>query len=234
MRKILLFILLSISLISRGQWTLKPSIEYDYTRIFENNISLGIIVDYQLHEVFNIEMGLQYYSIGRYSTEIQFSTELFDLNYGRLYLENRYLYRLFPRYNKQEFTAVLNLAYLSNHFNIHLGLFNRYFGAIPLRENGGQSTIFEPMNLYISIEAILFKPSHQWNISAKVSNYRDFVIEHFTLLFYSINTYLDVKENMRFTAEIGLHPTGTFSLSSQQNGFFLNAGLIYKLNKQLP
>lgn len=222
---------LFISLISRGQWTLKPCIEYDYTRIFNSDISLGMIVDYQLHDVFNIELGFQYHSIDRYSTDIQFSTELFDLNNGRLYLENRYLYRLFPRYDKQEFTAVLNLAYISNHFNIHLGLFNRYFGVIPLRENGGQSTIFEPMNVYVALEALLFKPSHRWNISARVSNYRDFVIEHFTLLFYSINSYYNISEDMRLTAEIGLHPTGTFNLSSQQNGFFLNAGLIYELNK---
>ena len=59
-------------------------------------------------------------------------------------------------------------------------------------------------------------------------NYRDFVIERFTLFFYSVNGYYDFGNGLRITAEAGLHPCGVLNLSSQYNGWFGNVGLIWK------
>lgn len=219
------------SLTAKSQWTIKPSIEYDYTRIYKHDVSLCLLADYQLYETTNVGMGLKLGSRGSYSFDVKLSTLLFDMKRGELFLENRYLYRLFPKYDIQEFTALLNLAYVSNHLKFHFGLFNRYYGAIPLRKDGGSATIFEPMNVAFAIEAMLFKPSHHWNISARFSNFRDFCIERFTSFFYSLNGYYDIKENICLDAELGLHPAGSLNLTSQPNGFFIKVGMIYKFKE---
>lgn len=230
MKRIVLILLLLCSLTAKSQWTIKPSMEYDYTRTLEHSMALGVLADYQLHETTMVGMGFQAASQGRYSLDIKLGTKLFDMKYGELFLENRYLYRLFPKYDIQEFTALLNLAYISNHLKLHLGLFNRYYGAIPLRKNGGSATIFEPMNVAFAAEAILFKPSHHWNLSVRLSNFRDFCIERFSEFFYSLKGYYDIKENIRLDAELGLHPSGTMNLTSQPNGIFIKIGMIYKFN----
>lgn len=231
MKRIVLILLLLCSLAAKSQWTIKPSVEYDYTRTSKHSMALGVLADYQLHETTKLGMGFQAASQGRYSIDLNLSTKLFDMKYGKMFLENRYLYRLFPKYDIQEFTALLNLAYISNHLKLHLGLYNRYYGEIPLRKNGGIGTIFEPMNVAFAFEAMLFKPSHHWNLSARFSNFRDFCIERFTAFFYSLKAYYDIKDNIRLDAELGLHPTGSLNLTSQQNGILIRIGMIYKFNK---
>jgi len=149
---------------------------------------------------------------------------------GTLYLENRYLYRLFPNYNLQEFSALLDLGWRNRHFNFQFGLSNHYTAPIPLRKNGGMDVVFEPMNVVLNIEGNLFEQSHPWNLGARISNYRDFVVERFTL-FYSMNGYYDFGNGLRLTAEAGLHPSGVLNLTAQYNGWFGNVGLIWKPKK---
>jgi hypothetical protein len=135
---------------------------------------------------------------------------------------------LFPNYNLQEFNGVLDLGWRNRHFNFQLGLTNRYIAPIPLRKNGGMDVTFEPMNVTFCVEGNLFDQEHPWNVGARISNYRDFVIERFTLFFYSVNGYYDFGNGLRLTSEFGLHPCGVLNLSSQYNGWFGNVGLVWK------
>ena len=88
--------------------------------------------------------------------------------------------------------------------------------------------VLEPMNVTFCVEGNLFDQEHPWNVGARVSNYRDFVIERFTLFFYSVNGYYDLANGLRLTAETGLHPCGVLNLTAQYNGWFGNVGLIWK------
>ena len=143
------------------------------------------------------------------------------------YIENRYLYRIFTDYHLQEFNAMLTLGYRNAHWNFQLGLCNRYIAEIPLRKNGGEGVIFEPMNVVFKVEGNLFDQNHPWNIGAGVSNYREFIIERFTLFYYNIHGYYDLTTQWRLVGEVGLHPAGVLNLSSQFNGFFINLGVTY-------
>ena len=219
---------LCVGMAARAQWTVRSYSEFDYTRSSGSSASWAVLGNYQLADNFSIGLGYQVASFGRHSINLQYQVDLLKAKCGTLYLENRYLYRLFPNYNLQEFNALLDLGWRNRHFNFQFGLTNRYTAPIPLRKNGGMETVFEPMNVTFCVEGNLFDQTHPWNIGARVSNYRDFVIERFTLFFYSVNGYYDFGNGLRLTSEFGLHPCGVLNLSAQYNGWFGNVGLIWK------
>ena len=220
--------LLFFAFAARAQWTLQTYGEYDYARTSGHSASLALKGNCQLADNFNMGLGLQATTMGRYSLNLQYQVALLKAKSGTLYLENRYLYRLFPNYNLQEFNALLELGWRNRHFNFQLGLTNRFTAPIPLRKNGGMDVTFEPMNVTFCVEGNLFDQEHPWNVGARISNYRDFVIERLTLFFYSLNGYYDFGNGLRLTAEAGLHPSGVLNLSAQYNGWFGNVGLIWK------
>ncbi len=222
------FALLLLTLSLKAQWTLRTYGEYDYTRTSGSTAAWAVLGDYQLADNFNIGLGYQVTTFNRHAINLQWQTKLLQANCGTLYLENRYLCRLYPNYDLQEFNGVLDLGWRNRHFNFQLGLTNRFSAPIPLRKNGGMDVVFEPMNVTFCVEGNLFDRQHPWNVGARVSNYRDFVIERFTLFFYSVNGYYDFGNGLRLTSEFGLHPCGVLNLSSQYNGWYGNVGLIWK------
>lgn len=224
---ILIFGLLLVAFVARAQWTLKSYCEYDYTRTSGSTAALAVLGDYQLADNFNIGLGYQT-NFSRHAINLRWQTKLLQAKSGTLYLENRYLYRLFPNYDLQEFNAMLDLGWRNRHFNFQLGLTNRFTAPIPLRRNGGMEVIFEPMDVAFCIEGNLFDQDHPWNVGARISNNRDFAIERFTLFFYSVNGYYDFGNGLRLTSEFGLHPSGILNLSAQYNGWFGHVGLIWK------
>lgn len=220
--------LLFFAFVARAQWTLQANVEYDYTRTSGSSALFALKADYQLADNINIGLGYQGATMNRHAINLYWQIDLLKAKRGKLYLENRYLYRLFPNYNLQEFNALLELGWRSRRFNFQLGLTNRYTAPIPLRANGGMDVVFEPMNITICLEGNIFEQSHPWNIGARISNYRDFVVERFTLFFYSLNGYYDFGNGLRIIAEAGVHPCGVLNLSAQYNGWFGNVGLIWK------
>ena len=125
--------LLFFAFAARAQWTLQTYGEYDYTRTSGHSASLALKGNYQFADNFNMGLGLQATTMGRYSLNLQYQVALLKAKSGTLYLENRYLYRLFPNYNLQEFNALLDLGWRNRHFNFQLGLTNRFTAPIPLR-----------------------------------------------------------------------------------------------------
>ena len=232
MKRIIIIIgLVLCAVTAKAQWTLRTYGEYDYARTSGSSASLALMGNYQFADNFNMGLGLQATTLGRYSLNLQYQVNLLKAKCGTLYLENRYLYRLFPNYNLQEFNGVLDLGWRNRHFNFQLGLTNRFTAPIPLRNNGGMDVVFEPMNVTFCVEGNIFDQEHSWNLGARIANYRDFVIERVTLFFYSVNGYYDFGNGVRLTAEAGLHPSGVLNLSAQYNGWFGNVGLVWKPKK---
>ena len=230
-KALIIFTLLLAAFSVQAQWTLKTYGEYDYTLASGHSGSWAVMGDYQLANNFNIGLGYQVTTFNRHAYNLQYQVVLLRAKSGTLYLENRYLHRFYPNFNLQEFNAVLDLGWRNRHFNFQLGLTNRFTAPIPLRKNGGMDVIFEPMNVTFCIEGNIFDQTHPWNLGARVSNYRDFIIERFTLFFYSVNGYYDFGNGLRIIAEVGLHPCGVLNLSAQYNGMYGNVGLIWKPKK---
>lgn len=204
--------------------------EYDYSRTAKSDLSCVLAHNCRNNDGHGIDFGIKI-ATSRVFFNFGYQIALLEDYQNRLlYVENRYLYRLFPKYSLQEFNAMLSLGWRTAHWNLKLGLCNRYIAAIPLRKNGGEDIVFEPMNIVFDVEYNLFPEDHLWNIGAGISNQREFIIERVTLFYYNLHGYYNLDKNWRITGEAGLHPCGVLNLSAQYNGFFINAGVTYNIN----
>ena len=228
MKRLFITAILFLTAIGAQAQHLRAYTEYDYNRTNGSRGNFAIASDFQLAKNFHFDLGFQLGTQNRYALNLAYQMDLWNAQKGTLYLENRYLYRLFPSYKLQEFNALLDLGWKNRHWNFQLGLCNRYIAEIPLRVNGGESIVFEPMNVVFNIEGNLFDQNHSWNIGCGISNYREFIIERVTLFYYTMHGYYDLNDQWRLTGEAGLHPAGVLNLSSQYNGFFFNIGCTYK------
>ena len=215
--------------------------EIDYSRTAQTDLTCSFAADYRTEKGHGLTLG---YKLGsdKHFFNLAYQIALFKDFTGdkTFYIENRYLYRYFNAYKLQEFNAMFSLGYRNIHWDFKLGLCNRYIAEIPLRLNGGEGVIFEPMNVVFDIDFYLFplemakNPTsyfdiwRNWNIGCGISNYREFIIERVTLFYYTMHGYYDINEQWRITGEAGLHPAGVLNLSSQYNGYFFNIGCTYK------
>ena len=228
MKRLFITAILFLAAIGAQAQHLRAFTEYDFNRTNGSRGNFAIASDFQLAKNFHFDLGFQIGTQNRYALNLAYQMDLWNAKKGTLYLENRYLYRLFPSYKLQEFNALLDLGWKNNHWNFQFGLCNRYIAEIPLRVNGGESIVFEPMNVVFNIEGNLFDQNHPWNIGCGISNYREFIIERVTLFYYTMHGYYNINEQWRINAEAGLHPAGVLNLSSQYNGFFFNVSCTYK------
>lgn len=219
--------LLALGAQAQGYLRGRAYLEGDYSRTEKFQPHVVLAFDGRLDNGNGLNFGYQA-GPGKHSINLayQIGTDGFT-DYDFAYIENRYLYRRFLGYGLQEFNAVLTLGYRNLHWNFQLGLCNRYIAEVPLRKNGGEGVIFEPMNIVFNIEGNLFAQDHPWNVGAGLSNYREFIIERVTLFYYNIHGYYNIDKQWRLIGEAGLHPAGVLNLSSQYNGFFINLGCIY-------
>ena len=228
MKRLFLTLLMVLSVFVAKAQDIRAYAEYDYNRTEKSRANFAIASGFQLADNMHLDLGLQVGTQNRYAFNVAYQLDLLKAKTGTLFLENRYLYRLFPSYDLQEFNALLDFGWRNRHWKFQFGLCNRYIAEIPLRLNGGESVIFEPMNVVFNIEGNIFDQDHPWNIGFGISNYREFIIERVTLFYYTMHGYYDINEQWRLNAEAGLHPAGVLNLSSQYNGFFFNIGCTYK------
>ena len=232
MRRFLLTIsFLAMVGFAQAQWTLRSYGEYGYTRTGGNRCSLALLADYQFNDYFKGGVSLQGTLGYPLSMNLYWQADLLQAKCGTLYLENRYLYRLFPNYKLQEFNGVLDLGWTNRHFNFQLGLCNRFIAEIPLRKDGGMGTIFEPMNVVFSVEGNVFDQSHPWNIGGRISNFDDFLIERVSIFIYCIKGYYELSDGLRLTGEVCIHPCSSLNLSAQSNGVAARVGISWTPKK---
>lgn len=228
MKRLFITTLLILSVFAVRAQHLRAYAEYDYNRTEHSRANFAVGADFKLADNLHLDLGLLAGTQNRYALNVAYQIDLLKASTGTLFVENRYLYRLFPSYGMQEFNAMLNAGYRNIHWVFKLGLCSRYIAEIPLRKDGGEGTIFEPMNVSFDIECNLFDQDHPWNIGCGISNYREFIIERFTLFYYTLHGYYNINDQWRLNAEAGLHPSGVLNLSSQYNGYFFNIGCTFK------
>ena len=189
----------------------------------------ALMLDWQAAPAFCLGIGAEYASSNRISARLTGQATLLTTPLQqRLTLENSYLWRHFPALNLQEFTGALQIGWYARHLNLHLGLCNRYIAELVQRNNGGQGTVFEPMNVMFAIEGWWHNSlvPNQWNIGLRWSNYNDFIIERVANWFFSAKALYRLPDSTRLYAEVGIHPVGSLNLTASYDGWFLHLGAI--------
>ena len=233
MKRLFLFSLLFLVVVCASAQSynkLRFYTEYDYSRTAKSDLSCVLANSCRNNDGHSIDFGLKIAS-SRMFFNFGYQIALHEDYQNRLfYLENRYLYRWFTKYKLQEVNGMLSLGWRTSHWDLKLGLCNRYVAEIPLRLDGGEGTVFEPMNVVFDVEYNLFPENHPWNIGAGISNQREFIIERVTLFYYTMHGYYNLDKHWRITGEAGIHPCGVLNLSAQYNGYFVNVGITYDID----
>ena len=187
----------------------------------------ALLLDWRVSQDFRLGVGLEYASSNRIAGRLQGEATLFTTaQRQRLTLENTYLWRHFPALGIQEFTGALQLGWDARHADLHLGLCNRYMAELVQRSNGGEGTVFEPLNVLFAAEGWWNNRLEQqrWNAGLRWSNYNDFIIERVANWFFSLKGCYQLDDGTSLLAEVGVHPVGSLNLTASYDGFFFHLG----------
>lgn len=190
----------------------------------------ALLLDWQVAPAFTLGGGIEYASLNRVSARLSGEATLLTTRKGcRLTIENSYLWRQYPDWDRQEFTSALQLGWNAHHAVLHLGLCNRYTADLIQRTDGGAATICEPMNVMFAVEGWWMDEANEvvspmFNIGLRWSNYNDFVIERVANWFFSLKGYYTLPDGTSLTAEVGTHPVGSLNLTASYDGWFCHLG----------
>jgi hypothetical protein len=202
---------------------------YDFRYATDGIGGGALMADWEVSNTFTLYAGAEYASINRIAAKLGGVATLLTTQKGqRLTLENSYLWRHYPSFDRQEFTGALQLGWRARHVDLHLGLCNRYSAALIQRADGGAGTVFEPMNVMFAIEGWWNNQTlpQQWNVGLRWSNYNDFVIERVANWFFSAKGVYTLKDQTALYAEVGLHPVGSLNLTASYDGWFMHLGAV--------
>lgn len=226
-RKIIFAFLIGLSLSlfgqEKGRITLHPILEYGYNYTHLNYGCIGIVSDFQLADNFSINGGLQANTANIYSISAK-GTVGIPLKIGKLYIENRYLYKIIQRINFQEMNAAISLGYAAKYWKIQAGFNTKFYGL--MNESNNNSIIFEPFNVLYLLEGTVFKPDHIWNIGGRVSNFDHFIMERFGNPIFTVFGHYTISEKIKLVTETGVRPSGITNINANFWGYYLQIGML--------
>lgn len=183
---------------------------------------LSARIQHDFGPTYGMGLGMELATGSRASLDLRGQAVLKKGEKGRLYLENRYLYRQFAKLDVQEFTGCLSLGWESPHWVMELGLNNRYSAPLVQRSQEGMSTLFEPMNVMFALQYRL-GVSPRCDLALRWSNGSDYVIERVSQWFYSLRVWYRLDKVTLF-GEAGIHPVGSLNLTSAWDGGWARLG----------
>lgn len=216
---------LALSAQEKGTISLQPILEYGYNYTYLNYGCIGAVADFRLADNFSLNGGLQANSANLYSVMAKGTVDI-PLKKGKLFIENRYLYKAFVRNNMQELNAGISLGYRAKYWKIQGGYYSKFFTQLNKKNSDIYSVIVEPFGILYLLEAQVFKPKHVWNIGGRVSNFDHFIIERFGNPIFTVFGNYSMNETLRFFAETGVRPSGITNINANFWGFFLQFGMV--------
>ena len=215
--------------VRRAPLTLQGYGFYDFHYATDGIGGGALLLDWPVAQSFTLSAGVEYASSNRIAAKLAGrATLLTTAKKQRLTLENSYLWRHFLSLDLQEFTSALQLGWYARHAALHLGLCNRYFAPLVQRSDGGEATVFEPMNVMFAAEGWWRDQTlpGKWNVGLRWSNYNDFVIERVANWFFSAKGWYLLPYNSVLTIEAGIHPVGSLNLTASYDGWFCHIGAL--------
>lgn len=194
--------------------------------------SMAMVADYSTGNGLGLTGGIELFRGSGYAATVAWQSRLPWPN-GHFFLYNRYLYRLFARWNLNEFSTHVALGYETRHWRFTFGLANRFMSPFHAYDNTGSTDyVFEPFNVMYEVRyQTAFGRDNNWNMSAKASNYDDFVTDRTFQPLFSVAVGRDFKRNVDVYFRTVCYPTGMFSLSANYYELYFILGLQKKWQK---
>lgn len=188
--------------------------------------AMATVVDYRASESLVLTGGVEAFRsqgiavTGAWQSRLPFGSQ-------RWFLYNRYLYRLFSRWNLSEFSTHVAFGYESPHWHLTLGMANRFMSPFrPYDQTGSTDYVFEPFNLMYEARYTLdFGREKRWNILARLTNYDDFVTDRGYQPMLTIGGGHYFVDRLKLYGEVVYYPTGMWSLSANYYELFFKLGL---------
>lgn len=218
-------IFMSLHAQKKGEICLQPILEYGYNYTYENFGCVGAVADFRVADNFSLHCGLQANTANIYSVSAKGTVDL-PLKKGKLFIENRYLYRAIVRNNFQEMNAGISLGYRAKYWKIQGGYHTKFFTQLDTKGGDMYSVVFEPFGVMYLLEAQVFKPEHIWNIGGRVSNFDHFIMERFGNPIFTVFGNYSMNEKVKFIAETGVRPSGITNFNANFWGYFLQIGIL--------
>lgn len=132
------------------------------------------------------------------------------------FLYNRYLYRLFARWNTNEFSTHVAIGYENKHWRATLGLANRFISpSTPYNQTGSTDYVFEPFNLMYEVQyRFHLDRGERWLMALRAADFDDFVTDRAYQPLFSLALGHNITKSLQIYGDLVCYPTGMLSLSA--------------------
>lgn len=188
-------------------------------------LAMAVMTDYQPNETLKLTAGLETFRSNGYAATTGWQCRL-PMCGGRFFVYNRYLYRLFARWNTNEFSSHVALGYEDGHWRATLGLANRFMSPFrPYDQTGSTDYVFEPFNLMYEVQVRFgLDRGGRWQMVLRMADFDDFVTDRAYQPLFSVAAGRQAGP-LEVYGRMVCYPTGMFSLSANYYQLFFNIGV---------
>lgn len=234
MKKIAIFILLSISTTIVSAQSNKPSFNIGASAVAGYNHAWGAFAGSQLYGDMTIgnhlEVGARFEGLSSnvFSAALKVSPKI-NLPAGCIYLSTDLLYRNFFRSRTMDVVGAGVIGWKMEHLNVNIGMFSRIIGHLDTAWSSNEDRYnLEPFNMCYRVEAFLRKYDSKWNLYAGISNVSPFQYEIFWAPYFYLGGWYRFNDHLKLYANVDLQQSGMFHLSAQFFGVRTNIGVNYQ------
>ncbi len=189
-------------------------------------LALAATGQWQSNETLRLTAGVEAFRSRGYAATASWQAQL-PWPSKRFFVYNRYLYRLFARWNTNEYSAHTALGYESGHWRVTLGLANRFMSPFhPYDRTGSTEYVFEPFNLMYEVQyRFALDAGKRWEVVLRMADFDDFVTDRAYQPLFSAAAGHRFGHGLTAYARAVCYPTGMLSLSANYYELFLNLGI---------
>ena len=188
--------------------------------------ALGARGAYHYGDELALRCGIECNSSGRLSAMTGWESGM-TMGECRLWLVTYCLWRRFPSWRTNEFSSRIGLRLIRNGWSVQMGLAWRTMTQAGVNWlNHSTDFLFEPFNLMYEVcHTWRLGKRKEWAVSARVSDFDDFVMDRAYQPQFSVEGRWKVRQHAELFGRAVVHPTGMFSLSANYYEAMMNIGV---------
>jgi len=214
-----------------GVTSIQAFLGYDHKALHGTQRDIACCINLGYGKNAKADFGLRYTTDRVLSGELGVYFPLYSSDSHKVFLKSDYLYRQYCHYGITEFTGSLLANYNSIHWNVQVGLANRYYCDHLWSVHQQNNTILEPMSFCYLLEYSIWKPGSRWNVSLTLGNIDHFLIERASRFRPSATLHYQ-RNRQRYSLQLGCHPAGVLNLASVYDGAWVRFSFNHDFRQQ--